>query len=346
MFELRGLSIRQPYAWAICANLKTIENRTWTTDRRGTIAIHASTSPQNVNEMIRECELELVDRNWFPYGAIIGLADIVDIASYGPEHEDDPFAFGPYCWRMANGRLLKEPLPLKGKLNLFKMPESFQRQILEAESYEVDIDSDPVASEIAVAMDGEPDPVLCYIDLFHEYQATGNHRDAVVIAASRLEDLAPEEPDAFIVRGELLIQEENYEGAEELFREVVRLDSQSIEGWDRLFYIYDALGRKAELLEVAENLLDIAPEMAIVHAMHAYSFVMNNRYEEAVRACDRSLEMDQENPLAWRVRSAAKRGLNDKKGALDDIDQAIRLAPEDDSLVAVKEDLLLDMDNQ
>jgi hypothetical protein len=36
------LSVRQPYATLICAGVKTIENRTWKTDYRGKLLIHAS----------------------------------------------------------------------------------------------------------------------------------------------------------------------------------------------------------------------------------------------------------------------------------------------------------------
>lgn len=40
------LSVQQPFADLICAGVKTVENRTWKTDYRGTILIHASASVQ------------------------------------------------------------------------------------------------------------------------------------------------------------------------------------------------------------------------------------------------------------------------------------------------------------
>jgi hypothetical protein len=36
------LSVQQPYATLICAGVKTVENRTWKTDYRGKLLIHAS----------------------------------------------------------------------------------------------------------------------------------------------------------------------------------------------------------------------------------------------------------------------------------------------------------------
>ena len=38
---MKALSVRQPWAWAIVAGWKPIENRTWATDYRGPLLIHA-----------------------------------------------------------------------------------------------------------------------------------------------------------------------------------------------------------------------------------------------------------------------------------------------------------------
>ncbi len=39
--ELRALSIRRPWANLILAGHKTVENRSWTTEHRGLLLIHA-----------------------------------------------------------------------------------------------------------------------------------------------------------------------------------------------------------------------------------------------------------------------------------------------------------------
>lgn len=38
---MKVLSIRQPWAWLICAGYKDVENRDWRTNYRGRILIHA-----------------------------------------------------------------------------------------------------------------------------------------------------------------------------------------------------------------------------------------------------------------------------------------------------------------
>ncbi len=41
MAEMRALTIRQPWAWAIAVAGKDVENRSWQTSHRGLLAIHA-----------------------------------------------------------------------------------------------------------------------------------------------------------------------------------------------------------------------------------------------------------------------------------------------------------------
>jgi hypothetical protein len=41
---MKAISIRAPWAWAILHAGKDVENRTWPTNVRGTVAIHASNS--------------------------------------------------------------------------------------------------------------------------------------------------------------------------------------------------------------------------------------------------------------------------------------------------------------
>jgi hypothetical protein len=53
---MKTLSVRQPYATLICAGVKPIENRSWNTDYRGTILIHAS---KNYADLFKMPELQL-----------------------------------------------------------------------------------------------------------------------------------------------------------------------------------------------------------------------------------------------------------------------------------------------
>ncbi len=127
--QLRCLAIQQPFAWAICANIKDFENRTWQTKHRGIIVIVASGKTSRIKEYQREAKSLKLSAEHLTVGAAIGVAEIVDIHPLNPSLESNPWAFGPYCWQLANGRFFNEPIPCKGKLNLYTPDDDLAAKI-------------------------------------------------------------------------------------------------------------------------------------------------------------------------------------------------------------------------
>lgn len=133
---LYALSIRQPYAWAIVEGWKDVENRSWSTKRRGTIAVHASTNFPRVDyedfvtetwELIRSQVASNTAPAYedFPLGAFVGLVDIVDCV----ERHRSLWFDGPFGFVLANPRTLREPIPYKGALNFWKVPDAIADRI-------------------------------------------------------------------------------------------------------------------------------------------------------------------------------------------------------------------------
>ena len=50
MPTFKALSVRQPYAWLLVNGFKTCENRSWNTQHRGTLVIHASAKPMTKDD--------------------------------------------------------------------------------------------------------------------------------------------------------------------------------------------------------------------------------------------------------------------------------------------------------
>jgi tetratricopeptide (TPR) repeat protein len=196
---LRCLSIRQPFAWLVCIGAKTIENRTWQTDFRGTIAIHASTSQTNVRALEQELPNGTIKPDDFRFGAIIGLADIEEIKPYGREHESDMFASGPYCWRMSHGRLLKKPIPMSGKLNLFSLDEATSEKVWNSEFIELDPKKDERIQRILGAFHSSPDPGRWYRYALSELSETLEPSELLSMA-NRLVELEPDDLDSYNYR--------------------------------------------------------------------------------------------------------------------------------------------------
>ncbi|MCF0234627.1 MAG: ASCH domain-containing protein, partial [Thermoguttaceae bacterium] len=77
---LKALTVRAPWAWAIMAGLKRVENRSWKSSFRGCVAIHAGCSPDSDADAATVFnELQIKSPPNLIRGAIIGLVDLVDI---------------------------------------------------------------------------------------------------------------------------------------------------------------------------------------------------------------------------------------------------------------------------
>lgn len=129
--SLRALSIRPPWAWAIVYAGKRIENRSWSTNYRGPLLIHASSSLSHSD--VRSLERILgrrVDPGLFIKGAIVAtgvLADIVPV-----QKTKSRWAVGPLCWVLRDVQPLAEPIPVSGALQLWDPRKRLKRSQMAA----------------------------------------------------------------------------------------------------------------------------------------------------------------------------------------------------------------------
>jgi (5-formylfuran-3-yl)methyl phosphate synthase len=81
-----ALSLKQPWATLLAHGLKTIEVRSWPTDRRGKILIHAARVPDHRTEAWAKLPLELHSAAR-QVGGIIGEGDLVNCVEYSTPDE-------------------------------------------------------------------------------------------------------------------------------------------------------------------------------------------------------------------------------------------------------------------
>src|SRR5262245_48946606 len=114
---MKALTVCNPWSWAIIFGPKRIENRTWATHYRGPLLIHSGISRTWLGSE-GDSLPELPPYDALVYGAILGVVDVVDCVPIA-SCRGEPFASGPWCWRLANPRPLETPIPYRGKPGLF-----------------------------------------------------------------------------------------------------------------------------------------------------------------------------------------------------------------------------------
>ncbi len=128
---MKVLSLIEPYATLIKNGVKTIETRSWKTNYRGKLYIHASAT-KIPKEYEKNKELmSLVDINNLNYGNIICSCELVDCIKMTDEFINDIksnrkneyitgiYENGRYAWILENIEQLDEPIKAKGKLNIW-----------------------------------------------------------------------------------------------------------------------------------------------------------------------------------------------------------------------------------
>lgn len=165
---MRAISLWQPHASAIATGAKLIETRSWRTNYRGPLAIHAS-KRQDRDELLYYSTCE----HWFgalsplgasmvvgrpleqvlPFGAIVAVCEIVDCrrvedfddreldATHRPpgdpsdrwawtERQMGNFTAGRFGFVLQAIEALAKPVPCAGALNVWQVPEHIEKAVL------------------------------------------------------------------------------------------------------------------------------------------------------------------------------------------------------------------------
>jgi len=133
---IRGLSIQQPWAAAIAYGAKRVENRTWAAPHWAigqVIAIHASKKP---DISARPPAGESWPERRMHLGAVVAVATITG-CHLSPDFGGTCGATRPLCspwsvrdqyhWLLTDVRPLAEPVPCRGMLGLWRLPDDVEK---------------------------------------------------------------------------------------------------------------------------------------------------------------------------------------------------------------------------
>lgn len=134
---MKVLSIREPYATLIKDNKKRIETRSWKTNYRGELYIHASGT--NIFEKNKKEELmKMIENRPLNFGYIICKCNLVDCVYMTEEFVNDmmrdncqeyicgDYSVGRYAWILEKIEPLDIPIKAKGQLNIWNYYNEFE----------------------------------------------------------------------------------------------------------------------------------------------------------------------------------------------------------------------------
>ncbi len=133
---MKVLSIKEPYATLIFNGNKHIETRSWKTNYRGELFIHASGTKLATEYLINSYVLEIIKDMDMNFGNIICRGNLVDciymdenfldsIKQDDNEYNLGLYEIGRYAWVFENIEPIK-PIPVKGKLNIWNYDGKYE----------------------------------------------------------------------------------------------------------------------------------------------------------------------------------------------------------------------------
>ncbi len=129
---MKVLSIIEPYATLIKNGTKKIETRSWKTNYRGKLYIHASSTKIPKEYRNNKEVMDLVDINKLNFGNIICSCDLIDCVLMTVEFIEKAkknnieyicgiYEKGRYAWILDNVKVLDKPIPAKGHLGIWDL---------------------------------------------------------------------------------------------------------------------------------------------------------------------------------------------------------------------------------
>jgi len=139
---MKAFSLKQPWATLVAIGAKQIETRSWKTDYRGPLAIHASKTwyatlgglclSWPFHEELERAGIKIRDLKRpaeLPFGAVVATGRLREITRINPEFvhrlswKEEMFGdyrLGRYAWLLEDVTPLEEPIPARGALGLWE----------------------------------------------------------------------------------------------------------------------------------------------------------------------------------------------------------------------------------
>lgn len=134
---MKALTLIQPWAWAICYAGKRIENRVWRAPlwlKDQVFAIHAGkkNNLEACADLVAE-ELPVPLKHQMVQSAVVALVRLTGckpVEQVAHREQRSRWAFGPWCWELADLVVLPKPVPCPGARGLWDLPPDVEKAVL------------------------------------------------------------------------------------------------------------------------------------------------------------------------------------------------------------------------
>lgn len=135
MIDMKTLTVCEPYAHLIASGVKRVENRTWKTDYRGPLLIHAGVNKKYLHCYQPKPSDPPIKKTDLRFGQVVCAVMLTACLPVRACREQGSEAFrtvwpwlrthehveGPYCWVLENVMPIRAMCSIRGALSIFNV---------------------------------------------------------------------------------------------------------------------------------------------------------------------------------------------------------------------------------
>ncbi len=287
-FHMKCISIQQPMAWAICIGEKTVENKSKHTSYRGPLLIHAGKKKSGLSK-IKKLSGWGKYKDFFAFGAIIGIVDLNDCVSFSSSLESNAHANGPICYLLKNPRWFEEPIPCIGQLGIFNLQDNLTAKVeeqLQKPVRSIKLETDLLKATRPAGSD------LCFNQGFH-YLENGQN-----------------------------------EGALRRLNKAIDLDHSNANAYCCRGLAHGNLGNAKKAIEDLSRAIKLDKAKSFYYFQRALLYHESGKWEEAIEDYSTAIKLDGRVPEHFFDRGLCFRALNRLPEAISDLKKAKEIDPE------------------
>ena len=153
----------------------------------------------------------------------------------------------------------------------------------------------------------------------------------------------PKSMDAWSNKAAILANLNRPDEALASLEEALKLDPKNELLWSNKALFLSTFGKHEEAFQAVEEALRLNPRNATARLAESYSLIRLKKFEKAVKACDEAIKLNpKENNIrtaAWFYRAITLRSAGRNREALKSINNALRIAPNDATLIRFKNEV-------
>ncbi|EMO84364.1 tetratricopeptide repeat protein [Leptospira santarosai] len=153
--------------------------------------------------------------------------------------------------------------------------------------------------------------------------------DEKILLRKQIIEISPESDYGYFSRGYIAEMEKDFENAETLYLKAIEINPKFGQAFANLGYLMMNLGKPyGYAMDYYQNAIQLEPNNSDFHSGLCYTYMKDPNPSNGIKYCNKAVELNSKNSLAYLSRASLRLTCHDPRGAIRDLNLAIKLKPD------------------